>query len=62
MNRCSPVEMRKNLEVVEHFKNNGINFVAVPVLHELHKISLVEQAESILNELFKQAEKDESNE
>lgn len=32
--RCSPVQMRKNLEVVAALKDAGIDFVALPVLNE----------------------------
>jgi hypothetical protein len=32
--RCSPVQMRKNLEVVVAFKVAGIDFVALPVFSE----------------------------
>lgn len=31
--RCSPVEMRKNLETVEAFKRAGLDFVAIPVIN-----------------------------
>ncbi len=34
MNKCSPVEMRKNLEIVEAFKSYGIDFVCIPVTEE----------------------------
>jgi len=37
MNRCSPVDMRKNLEIVNHFKDAGIDFVAMPALNEEDK-------------------------
>jgi len=41
MNRCSPVEMRKNLELVQTLKFSGIDFVAVPVLSESQKDELL---------------------
>lgn len=31
MNKCSPVEMRKNMETAEIYKRGGIDFVCVPV-------------------------------
>ena len=31
INKCSPVEMRKALELVEVFKKTGIRFVPMPV-------------------------------
>ncbi len=37
MKKCSPVEMRKNLEVVELLKSQGIDFVAIPVGGKLTK-------------------------
>jgi len=44
MNKCSPVEMRKNLEVVEVFRKNGVDFVAVPVIDEQHKTKLLQES------------------
>ena len=35
MNKCSPVEMRKCLEAVEHFKKIGIRFVPMPVTDDI---------------------------
>ena len=43
MERCSPVEMRKNLEVVEQFRKDGIDFVPVPVKDADHKKELLTQ-------------------
>jgi hypothetical protein len=56
MIKCSPTEMRKNLVVVEHFKKYGIDFVPMPVKDELHKASLVMQADAILDDLANDAE------
>lgn len=58
MNKCSPVEMRKNLDVVEQFKLAGIDFVPMPVKDELHKANLVFQADAILDGLANDAEDD----
>lgn len=41
MNRCSPVEMRKNLEMVQMLKDSGIDFVPVVVLSESQKNELL---------------------
>lgn len=54
MNRCDPVEMRKNLEVVETFKKYGIDFVAVPVMDGDHKNKLIAEG----NEAFEAISKD----
>ena len=56
MNKCSPVEMRKNLLVVEQFKKYGIDFVPMPVKDELHKASLLLQVDAILDDLANDAE------
>ncbi len=41
MNRCSPVDMRNNLEVVQILKDIGIDFVPVPVSSKEQKAELV---------------------
>ena len=52
MNKCSPVEMSKNLEVVEVFKLQGIDFVAIPAKDVLHKADLISQAQAVFDELI----------
>lgn len=42
MDRCDPVEMRKNLVVVDAFERAGINFVAIPAMNESDKDDLIE--------------------
>lgn len=56
MDKCSPVEMRKNLDSVEAFKRGGIDFVAIPVKNDLHKIELIAQGQAIFDELIKESE------
>ena len=56
MNKCSPVEMRKNLDVVEQFKQAGIDFVPMPVTDESHKAKLIMQGEAILDGLANDTE------
>lgn len=51
MDRCSPVEMRKNLIVVEQFKKHGIDFVAVPVRDDDHKNELISLCNDVLEEM-----------
>lgn len=43
MNKCSPVEMRKSLDLVGVFKKAGIRFVPMPVFDdEDHKKSVIQ--------------------
>lgn len=49
--KCSPIEMRKNLLLVDAFKQAGIDFVAVPVLSDKHKAELLVQVEINLSEI-----------
>ena len=56
MIRCSPVQMRKNLEVVNSFKLAGIDFVAIPVKSDDHKNELIVQGNEILEQLVKESE------
>lgn len=51
MNKCSPVEMRKALDMVKALSDAGIEFVAVPVLNEQHKKQLVTDAMANLDKL-----------
>jgi len=55
MNKCNPVEMRKNLAAVEQFRLHGIDFVAIPVKDDLHKMELIVQGQSVFDELLKGA-------
>lgn len=56
MLKCSPVEMRKNLEVVQQFSKHGIDFVAVPVRDQDHKNELISLGANILEDFAKAAE------
>lgn len=51
--KCSPTEMRKNLEAVEVYKQHGIDFVAIPVGGDLTKAKLIMIAMRQLEELEK---------
>jgi len=55
-NRCSPVEMRKNLEIVDTFKRNGIDFVAIPVIDKRHKNKLIEQGRKVFDDMIENEE------
>ena len=52
MNKCSPVDMRKNLEAVEVLRKAGIDFVPVPVTDNQSKNSLLDQLQKNLDEIF----------
>jgi len=56
MNKCSPVEMRKNLEVVEQYKRFDIDFVAVPARGADHKNELIQMGNEVLEEMVRNAE------
>ena len=56
MDKCSPVVMRKNLEVVDQFKKWGIDFVPIPVRSQAHKNMLIEMGDQIFDELADKAE------
>lgn len=51
MKRCDPVEMRKNLLVVDQFKRHGIDFVVIPVRDADHKNELIAQGAEVLEEI-----------
>lgn len=56
MNRASPVEMRKALEVVQVLKDAGILFVPIPVLNEAQHNQLNKQLQNALAEIAQQCE------
>lgn len=52
MDKCSPVEMRKNLMIVDHLKRCGMDFVAIPARDQSHKGELIAQHLAMLEELL----------
>lgn len=58
MDKCKPVQMRKNLEMVNAFKGMGIDFMPIPVRDEAHRIQLAQLGAEILEEMAAEAEKD----
>ena len=61
MNKCSPIEMRKNLDVAEHLKNAGIDFVCVPAKNQAHKDELILLGQSILEQMANLINNGDSN-
>jgi hypothetical protein len=51
MNKCSPVETRKNMMAAELFARTGIDFVPIPAFNEAHKKELIEKMKEIMTEL-----------
>lgn len=52
-NRCSPVQMRKSLEMVEMLKQAGIEFVPVPVIGNADRSALLLIVDGRLQEIDK---------
>ena len=59
MAECKPLQMRKNLEMVESLKKMRIDFIPVPVRDEAHRIQLAHHGAEILEEMAITAEKKE---
>lgn len=55
--RCCPVEMAKNLRIVNRFEKDGIDFVAIPVLSESDKFELIEELLSRIDLLYVESNK-----
>ena len=51
MERCGPVEMRKNLMLVDELRRAGIDFVPIPAVDEAHKRRLITQSQSVLESM-----------
>lgn len=58
MLKCSPVEMRKNLETVEQYKKYGIDFVVVPVLDKKDKNNVLSCAATRLDKMIELTEEE----
>lgn len=56
MKKCSPVEMRKNLVIVDQLRMAGIDFVPVPVKSQEHKYELIVLVQNAFEELLKDCE------
>lgn len=61
MNKCSPVEMRKNLQAVDMYRNAGIDFVPIPVSSLNCKNNLLSQGNEALKVLVGDAINDMSD-
>lgn len=61
LNRASPAQLRKALELANLFVKMGVNFVPVPVISDEEQEELVWQALDKLATMERQAEGSESN-
>lgn len=59
MQKASPVDMRKALEVVDVYRKAGMLFVAMPVLDAADHESLKLQSQHRLEQIIDEAEQDE---
>ena len=59
MNRCSPVETRKNLEAAKNFASIGLDFVCIPVTRSNSKEQLTKIMCDAMELLSLEAEKEE---
>lgn len=60
MNRATPVQMRKSLEIVNAFKRAGIRFVPMPVCNEDEFNARMAEMTGKLDEIERQTEGEES--
>ena len=58
MKRCSPKDMKKNLEIVDILQKSGIDFVPVPAIDAEHKKSLIIQSDQIYSRMTAIIEKE----
>ena len=58
MNKCSTLKMRSALDMAKTLSDAGIEFVAMPVLNEVHKKQLLTDAMANLDTLADEYEAD----
>lgn len=59
MNRASPVDLRKSLEIANHLSHIGIRFVPIPVATEEEFQTLAAELSRRLEQMAVEAEKNE---
>ena len=59
MNRCSSVDMRKNMQVADKLRISGIDFVCVPVYSQENKEAVIKQAQESFEAICIAAEAEE---
>ncbi|ESM81990.1 DUF1382 family protein [Enterobacter roggenkampii] len=59
MNKASPVDLRKSLEIANHLANIGIRFVPIPVATEEEFQTLAAELSRRLEQMAVEAEKNE---
>ena len=59
MNRASPVDLRKSIEIANHVANIGIRFVPIPVATEEEFQALAAELSRRLEQMAVEAEKNE---
>ncbi|WP_334354034.1 DUF1382 family protein [Enterobacter hormaechei] len=59
MNRASPVDLRKSLEIANHHAHIGIRFVPIPVATEEEFQTLAAELSRRLEQMAVEAEKNE---
>lgn len=57
--KCSPAQMRRNLELVEVLEQLGMDFVPVPVLNADDRRRLLDDCETRLAQILGEVEKGE---
>lgn len=62
MNRASPVDLRKAIEVANAYTKAGILFVPMPVLNEADLHVLARQASERLEQIIEETEKGKGHE
>lgn len=58
VNRASPADLRKALEVAYLYAKMGVNFVAVPVTNEAEGQALIDRALANLDQIEKECAKE----
>lgn len=62
MNRASPVDLRKSIEIANHLANIGIRFVPIPMATEKEFQTLAAELSRRLEKMAVKAEKNEGGE
>lgn len=61
MNRATPEQIHKSMQAVQILLDAGIAFVPIPVMSEQHREEMIGYGGELLEQMAKDAEKEESN-